>query len=518
MNESLPPIAGPRVRPLAAAVQAWNRFWFEPADPTPLGLIRIVTGLLVFYVVLAYTVDLQELFGVDAWVNHQGYEKMRHDWPWVGRGSGWEDEPAPYKGEVTPADREYMREWPIIHPRQTVARGKEIWSVWFHVTDPTWMAVTHATILLIIGLFTLGVATRVTSVLTWLGVVSYTQRAPTTLFGMDTMMNLLLIYLMVAPSGAALSVDRLIARYWATWRALRARRPAPARLRPAPLMSANLALRLLQVNLCIIYLASGLSKLQGVAWWRGQAIWGTLANYEFSPMHFGPFVALMKFLCENRWLWEICMTTGVAFTLIMEIGFPFLIWVRPLRWVFLGMAVMLHTGIAVFMGLNTFSLMMLGLLLSFVPVETIRWVLDALGRGAPRLALAFNGRARAQVRAVSVVRAFDFWDQVEPVESAAARRLRGDAEAPAPSASLPARSDGDHLRLTTEKGEVVTGFALFDRLVSSVRGLWPLVPVAWLLRVTGLGPSRYPGDRDASVPAVHTDNGRRHEKGEKVVR
>src|SRR5262249_11626663 len=153
-------------------------------------------------------------------------------------------------------------------------------------------------------LFAIGAAARVTSVLTWFGVISYTQRAPTTVFGMDTMMNILLIYLMIGPSGAALSVDRLIRRYVIMWRTLRARRPAPVRIPVTPLVSANFAIRLIQVHLCIIYLAAGLAKLRGNSWWTGQAVWGTLANPEFSPMHLPLFVGTLRFLCEHRWMWE----------------------------------------------------------------------------------------------------------------------------------------------------------------------------------------------------------------------
>src|SRR5262249_14062698 len=85
----------------------------------------------------------------------------------------------------------------------------------------------------------------ITSVLTWMATLSYIHRAQTNLFGMDTMMNILLIYLMIGPSGAALSVDRLIRRWWAARQARREGRPVPAWEPPAPPMSARPALALL---------------------------------------------------------------------------------------------------------------------------------------------------------------------------------------------------------------------------------------------------------------------------------
>ena len=60
---------------------AWCRFWFTPADPTPLCLMRIVTGLLVLYVHVAYTFDLQALFGADGWYPTAMADRERREWP-----------------------------------------------------------------------------------------------------------------------------------------------------------------------------------------------------------------------------------------------------------------------------------------------------------------------------------------------------------------------------------------------------------------------------------------------------
>src|SRR5207245_7634675 len=130
-------------------------------------------------------------------------------------------------------------------------------------------------------------------------------------------------------------------------------------LPPAPGVSANVALRLLQVNLCFIYLVSALSKLEGKTWWEGTAIWLTLANYEFSPMRFGPYMAFLRFLCDHRPLWSLVMGGGVIFTFMVELGFPFLVWNRRLRPFMVTLAVTMHTGIALSMGLRTFSMMMI---------------------------------------------------------------------------------------------------------------------------------------------------------------
>jgi hypothetical protein len=337
-------------------------------------------------------------------------------------------------------------------------------------------------------------------------------------------MNILLLYLMIGPSGAALSVDRLIARYWASWRALRGRRPVPDYLEPRPSVSANFTLRLIQVHLCVIYLVAGLAKLKGPAWWEGTAIWKTMANFEFSPMHFSPYLDFLHFLSNHILLWYIVLTGMAVFTLCMEIGFPILIWVRPMRWVMLTMALLMHTGIALFMGLNTFSLFMLVFLLAFVPLETMQKLLGLLGRGSRPLRLSFNGRSRPQVRAASLVRAVDVWDQVALQEQSGARRGNGAPDGPRSGPALqtvgtlrpePAMAEALSLELTTEDGQPLRGFAVFERLVYSLRLLWPLVPAAWLLGVTGLGRAWFPGN-EIPLTASPSENGKHKGKGEKV--
>jgi hypothetical protein len=81
------------------------------------------------------------------------------------------------------------------------------------------------------------------------------------------------------------------------------------------------------------------------------------------------------------------MSGGVVFTLAVEIAFPFLVWTRRLRWVMIVGAVLLHTGIALIMGLTGFSLIMLVLLLAFVPNESVRRLLG-LAERVPSLAPA----------------------------------------------------------------------------------------------------------------------------------
>jgi hypothetical protein len=485
-----------------AALRGWNQFWFRPADPTGLGVMRIGCGLVALYIHLSYGAYLQEFCGKHAWLDLDGATMMRRETPNVPPQADFEGSESSQEQQekmerqaealgppVDPAEQafvvEYRKRWGV-DPRQSVGLGYPAWSIWYYVTNPSWMAVVQVAIVAIFVLFTFGFATRVTSVLAWLAAMSYIQRSPTSLFGQDTILSILLFYLMIGPSGAALSLDRLIARYWTTYRALRKRQPIPPLAAPAPSVSANFTLRLAQVHFCIIYLASGMSKMQGAAWWDGTAIWQTMANYEFALPKFAIYTNLLRFLTEHRWLLEIGMTGGALFTLVEEIGFTFLVWNRHFRWPFIIGSLLLHVGIATMMGLTCFSLLMMTLVLCFVPAATWHWLLGLLGRNTSRLRLEADSRGRA--RAVACVRACDPWNQVAAVE--------------------PAGSNG-RLELRNEQGEVLTGYPLAERLVRTLRLLQPLAVVTWIPGVSLLGRKLFPGTfgTGGGTGRPHTDAG-----------
>src|SRR5207244_1990257 len=86
------------------------------------------------------------------------------------------------------------------------------------------------------------------------------------------------------PSGAAFSLDRRRART----------------VVPAKSWTANVALRLIQIHLCVIYLCAGLSKLQGNRWWDGTAVWLTMTLHEFAPFDVTWLGYLGDAVCSER--------------------------------------------------------------------------------------------------------------------------------------------------------------------------------------------------------------------------
>jgi hypothetical protein len=325
---------------------------------------------------------------------------------------------------------DYLNYWNA-DPRAAYRMGHTGFSVWFHVTDPTQMALIHSAVIVLLVMFTVGLFTRVTSVLVWIACVGYIHRTQQVLFGMDTMMNILLFYLMIGNSGAALSVDRMIARYRAVRASLRRSGTIDANTRaflacPPPSVNAGFAMRLLQIHVCFIYTAAGLSKLKGELWWSGTAFWDVAVNPEFTPLNYRWYEWMLRHMAESKPIYHLVCTFGVWSTLAIEIALPFLVWTR-LRWFILLCASAMHAAIGVMMGLNLFELMMMVMFIAFMPDRVIRDRFRG-GLDLPKFTFTFNPTADAQARGASLAVALDVDNQVSLVgdKNATGNVVRGE--------------------------------------------------------------------------------------------
>ncbi len=284
----------------------WNAFWYTPADPTLLGLLRVLTGLMLVYTHAVWGLALADFFGPKSWLSPSLVQSMHG--------------------------------------------GQYVVSFWFWLPEQ-WMWPAYVVSLVLLGMFTVGLWTRVTSALALFVSISYANRVPAALFGLDQINIMLTLYLTIGPSGSALSLDRL----------LLVRRSKGQAAPPAASISANLAQRLIQVHMCVIYFFAGISKLQGPSWWSGEAMWRAFANLEYQSLD-------MTWLAWHPWIFNVMTHVSV----LWEIFFCVLIW-RP-RWrpLILAMAVVLHVGIGACLGMWTFGLIMLVGCAAFLPNETVR--------------------------------------------------------------------------------------------------------------------------------------------------
>ena len=299
----------------------WNRFWFTPSDPLPLGAVRIATGLMALYWQLTYTPDLLEFFG------QQG---------------------------IVPLGM--LRQW---------SQNSATFSYLDESLPSTALYAVHFVGSLVLLLFTLGVFTRVTSILALLVTLSYIHRGPMLTSQMEPILALVQFYLCLGPSGAALS--------WDAWRKRRAAQARGLTLEPAKSSWATVALRLLQVHLTAVYVMMALAKVSSPAWWNGSAIWWLAARPESQGFRMVNWLAPHLSLIE-AW-------THV--TLLFELGFPILVWHRLTRPLALFWSIPMWLLLALATGLNTFALTMLAANLAFVSPEFLRILWGRSSRPQP---------------------------------------------------------------------------------------------------------------------------------------
>jgi hypothetical protein len=291
-----------------SAVEAWHQFWFQPADPLMIGVIRALTGWMLFYNLAVWTLDLEAFFG-------------------------------DYGLQPLDAVR-------------AIYKDRFVFSFWLWLGDD-WLWPIHFLCLAIAALFCVGLFSRVMSVLSFLITISYSQRVPIANFGFDQILGLLCLYLCLAPSGAAFSVDAL----------LRKRRQ---RRKGQPFVierfsSARMAMRLIQLHLCAIYLWAGLSKLKGPSWWTGEALWRVIANEEYQTFD-------LTWMAWVPWLPFVIAHITIAW----EVYFIASVWHPRLRPLVLTIGVFMHLGIGAFFGMWTFGLIMTFAYLAFSDPELWR--------------------------------------------------------------------------------------------------------------------------------------------------
>lgn len=318
MTHDTTPTKESAISPTAFAknwIDAWDRFWFTPRAPHTLAVIRIATGLMLLYSHLVIATQLFSFVGDDAWINNQTIAAL-------------------HGGEYAPSD----------------AARSYLWNL----SNPLVLVLHHFLTVVVTGCFAVGLFTRITAPLAWWLQLMLVHRMTGTLFGLDQMTTMLAMYLMLAPCGAVFSVDAILRRNFAD--AIKKDKRLTWLLPEAvPSVAANIATRLIQVHLCIVYLFGGLWKARGTSWWDGTSIWFAISNAQYQSIDvtwIGRFPRFFSALAHVTVFWEIFYCA--------------LIWPKLTRPVVLAMAVAVHGGIALFLGMITFGVIMIVANLAFI--------------------------------------------------------------------------------------------------------------------------------------------------------
>jgi Vitamin K-dependent gamma-carboxylase len=111
----------------------------------------------------------------------------------------------------------------------------------------------------------------------------------------------------------------------------------------------NFAISAVIVQMCFVYFFSSIAKLGDESWINGSAVLMTMQTNHFSI----PFITL-----NAESLTPIFIFLNYA-SLIYQILFPFVVWIRKVKIPFLVIGILMHLYIAFVMGLVTFSLIMI---------------------------------------------------------------------------------------------------------------------------------------------------------------
>lgn len=180
-----------------------------------------------------------------------------------------------------------------------------------------------------------GYKTRLMAILAYLMHTALNTTGHFTAYGVEMFAHIALFYCIVLPVNCCWSVDRM------------------KKSLSIPPYLVTLSVRLIQLHLCIMYVASGLEKAMGTQWWNGDAIWIAMQQDQFHTVNINwmaqtPIVA--KLLCWGTLLIETLYPLGMFWSRTKKI------WLLAV----LGM----HAGIALFLGLQLFGALMFLLNLS----------------------------------------------------------------------------------------------------------------------------------------------------------
>ncbi|MCD2194503.1 HTTM domain-containing protein [Actinomycetospora endophytica] len=275
---------------------AWDGFFFTPESTAPLAVFRIVYGVVAALWTLTQLPHLFVFYGPD--------------------------------GVLPTPPAVSAGQWGLLTTLNSVPAVAVVWMV---------------TLLAALALAA-GASPRVAAVVLLVGFIALERRDPYVLNSGDILLRVMAVYLVFAPSGASLSWDR--------WRR------QPERFWEFP-RRAPWAMRMLQVQLSVIYLAAVWAKLQGDVWRNGTALSFALRMLDQLRMPSPEFVAGSGLLVE--WL-----TFG---TLLTELSIGLFVWNRRARpWV-LGAGFLMHLGIEVFIMVGFFSIAIWCLYLVFLPPD-----------------------------------------------------------------------------------------------------------------------------------------------------
>ena len=203
-----------------------------------------------------------------------------------------------------------------------------------------WVIVTY---IIVILLNILGIGRWFTALLLFL-MVDFLEKMNTSFVnGGDKMVRLILLYMIFANSY----------QYFVLYKN---KREVSEKGELKNLIS-NLAAVSIMLQLCVAYFSSGIAKINDTFWWNGEATYYALSMERFVG------TPLNKYIVQQKWI-DYLTNYG---TIIFELFFPILIWIKKMRKPLLIAGVIFHICIYIFMMIYGFEIVFILIYGLFLP-------------------------------------------------------------------------------------------------------------------------------------------------------
>jgi len=289
---------------LRTLIRFWNEFFFREQSPLPIALFRILYGAMVIATLVLLLPDWLNWYGPHAWLS------------------------LPTALKLEPGHRLNLF---------TIIPQSNGW-----IEAMFWVTLGFA-VLTMLGLFT-----RISNIAVFICLTSIQQRNLYITHGGDTFLRLAGFFLIFAPAGAALSLDRLIR--------IRRGKESPNSIRPR----SPWAQRMIQIQLSFMYLAAFLLKIKGAPWLQGSAL--------FYIYHLDE---LRRFPIPGWFFHPAVLKVASWSALAIEFSLGVLIWIKEFRYPLLAIGLLFHLWLEYSLNIPLFQWDILSAYVLFVDPEDL---------------------------------------------------------------------------------------------------------------------------------------------------
>jgi hypothetical protein len=298
---------------LKSLSKSWNAFFFAPQSPMPIALFRIIYGVMVIATLVLLRPDWLTWYGVHAWMS--------------------------------------------LSTMHTLEPGTRLNLFAILPQTDAWIMALFWIFLGSTILLTIGFLTRFNSLIVFLCLTSIQQRNLYIIHGGDTFLRVAGFFLIFAPAGAALSLDRIV-------RIKRGKEDATAVPR------SPWAQRMIQFELALLYFVTFCWKVKGAPWLQGTA---TYYIYHLEE--------LKRFPVPSWLLHPVMLKLEGWFALVLEFSLGVLIWVKEFRYILLAFGLVLHLYLEYSLNIPLFQWDILSAYVLFIDAPDITRAWNWIRRG-----------------------------------------------------------------------------------------------------------------------------------------